>query len=164
MDQSALFLTLNRNWNDAIQWVNQQLTEAGMRTVSTFDFQMARSAQVACTCPHHGTQACSCQMVVLLVYDDNQTPVSLLVHGYEDNTWFYMADAPSQLRNLELGMTVRQILERKKLEMENAMNTSPDTFTQDADTGEIIDTIQSGPMDQVSRLRAWLNKHKLIIL
>lgn len=123
MNQSALFLTRNQGWNDAIQWANQRLTAAGMRTVLTFDFQIARSTQVDCTCPHHGTESCNCQIIVLLVYDGNRTPVSLLIHSNDDQTWFYLADSPLQRGDPELEMAVRRILDQKPIKMGNLMET-----------------------------------------
>ncbi len=164
MNQSALFLTLNQRWIDAIQWANQQFTDAGMRTVSTFDFQAARSAQVECTCPHHGTESCNCQMVVLLVYDGNRLPVSLLIHGNDDHTWFYLADSPSQRGDPELEAAVRQILGRNHFDTENRMETPMNPDNLEADSEKIVKESKPEFPNRRERFGAWLSKVKLTLL
>ena len=62
----------------------------------TFDLQIARQAQTSCPCPHHGTDQCDCQLVVLLVYQDHREPLAIVAHGYEGQTWFSVVDTPQQ--------------------------------------------------------------------
>lgn len=75
------FLALDQNCEQVQTWVTQQLTDAGFRVVQTFDLQVARLAHSDCTCPHHGTDKCDCQMVVLLIYRKREHPVTLVLHG-----------------------------------------------------------------------------------
>ncbi len=131
-----------------------------MRTVLTFNFQTARSPQVDCTCPHHGTESCDCQMVVLLVYDGNRAPVSLLVHGNDDHTWFYMADSPIQRGDPELEATVRRVIEGNSLEMESSVEMTINPGNPENDSEEIVNDRRQVFPDRKNRFVDWLNKHR----
>lgn len=93
----ASFLIVEQNCDTALQWANQQLAGAGLRTVRTFDLQDARTGSHDCSCPHHGTDECDCQMVVLLVYGNDKEPETLILHGSDGKTW------------LSLGHTMRPV-------------------------------------------------------
>ena len=81
------FLALDQTCEQVQAWVTQQLTNSNFRVVQTFDLQVARMAHQDCTCPHHGTDQCNCQMVVLLVYQKKGDPVTLVIHGQEGKSW-----------------------------------------------------------------------------
>jgi hypothetical protein len=82
----ASFLIVEQNCDTALQWANQQLAGAGLRTVRTFDLQDARAGSHDCSCPHHGTEQCDCQMVILLVYGSSNKPITLILHGNNGKT------------------------------------------------------------------------------
>lgn len=84
---SSPFLTVNQNCDQTLQWVSQQILKAGLRSVQTFDLHTARAASHSCECPHHGTDQCDCQMVVLLVYGSTGEPATLILHGNDGKTW-----------------------------------------------------------------------------
>lgn len=92
------FLALNQTSEKVQRWVNQKLTRAGLRVVPTFDLQVARLAHPDCSCPHHGTDDCNCQMVILLVYDQQDDPATLVIHGQDGKTWLSLA-APVKTRS-----------------------------------------------------------------
>jgi hypothetical protein len=97
MSDSSPFLILEQPCDEAIDWVTRQISTAGLRVVRTFDLQVARNdIHASCPCPHHGTEQCDCQMVVLLVYRDNHQPVSIVAHGHNGQTWFSVVDTPQQ--------------------------------------------------------------------
>ncbi|MGE5221879.1 MAG: hypothetical protein ACM3PY_05555 [Omnitrophica WOR_2 bacterium] len=110
MDDSVLFLVINKTCDEAIQWVWNQLVQVGLQVVRTFDLKVARAAHQDCTCPNHGTELCDCQMVVLLVYAGNRQPLSLVAHGHDDSTWFYVVNTPQQRADQRLETAVRQTL------------------------------------------------------
>lgn len=85
------FLTVDQSCDTTLQWVNQRLAEAGLRTVQTFDLQDARAGARDCTCPQHGTGQCDCQMVVLLIYGNGKEPETLILHGRDGKTWLSFA-------------------------------------------------------------------------
>ena len=79
----------------AISWIDQQLSAIGLVVKPTFDLQDAKSAHTNCTCPHHGTVQCDCQIVVLLIYGGREGPLSLVVHSRDGNTYLSMSGIPS---------------------------------------------------------------------
>jgi hypothetical protein len=104
------FLTLVQTCEQTDRWVREKLTQAGLRVVPTFDLQIARLAHPECECPNHGTEQCSCQMVILLVYGKQEDPVTLVMHGQDGKTWISMA-TPMETRSRQtLESSVRHIL------------------------------------------------------
>ncbi|MBI4759733.1 MAG: hypothetical protein ACOYYF_15260 [Chloroflexota bacterium] len=104
------FLALEQTCEQVQAWVNQQLTGAGFRIVQTFDLNVARLAHPEYPCPHHGTEECSCQMIVLLVYRKKSAPVTLTIHGQDDKTWLSLANPTGQHSNQHLETMIRRIL------------------------------------------------------
>ena len=94
--EKAPFLIVEQPYDIAIKQVTQQIRGLGLQITMTFDLQEARHAHTDCTCPHHGTEQCDCQMVILLVYGAGSKPVTLIAHGHEGKTWFSFVDAPQQ--------------------------------------------------------------------
>jgi hypothetical protein len=73
--------------NLAIGAITAVLERRGYEVIRSFDLQSALSTQVEhCPCPHHGTEACTCQYVVLLAYPQTTNvpvpPRVLTVHNY----------------------------------------------------------------------------------
>lgn len=83
MAQTYSLLTLKSNGQMAIEKLTDCLEQAGLLVIRSFDLKTVRSVQLGCSCPHHGTDQCDCQMVVLLVYDQTTTPVTLIFHGHD---------------------------------------------------------------------------------
>lgn len=114
MSDNSPFLILEQPCDAAIDWVARQIGNAGLRVVRTFDLQVARcnqnDAHANCPCPHHGTENCDCQMVVLLVYGNDHQPVSIVAHGYNGQTWFSVVDIPQQRADSRLEANIRQAL------------------------------------------------------
>lgn len=94
--EKAPFLIVEQPYKIAIDQMVQQIRSLGLQISMTFDLQEARHAHAGCTCPHHGTEQCNCQLVVILVYGQGSKPVTLIAHGYEGKTWFAFADIPQQ--------------------------------------------------------------------
>ena len=103
-------LSLDEPCDTAVDWVVDQVKGAGLSIMRTFDLQVARQANVECPCPHHGTDQCDCQMVVLLVYKPGHEPISILAHGHDGQTWFSVVDSPQQRADPQLEATVRHTL------------------------------------------------------
>jgi hypothetical protein len=110
MSENSPFLILKQPCSDAITWVIQQISAAGMEVVRTFDLQDARHEHAGCTCPNHGTAECDCQMVVLLVYDNTRQPLTLIGHGHDAQTWLSVIDTPQQRAVPHLEEAVRRAL------------------------------------------------------
>ncbi|MBI5824659.1 MAG: hypothetical protein HZB18_11570 [Chloroflexi bacterium] len=115
-------LSINRPCDEALQWVREQLLQAGLRPIQTFDLHTARLAMHDCSCPNHGTQNCDCQMVVLLVYGKtgevstlstvvNTSPATLILHGNDGQTWVSIAHDSQERANTALIHSIQQALE-----------------------------------------------------
>ncbi len=94
--EKAPFLIVEQPYEIAIEQVMQQIRSLGLQTTLTFDLQEARHAHANCPCPHHGTEQCGCQLVVILIYGEGPRPATLIAHGHEGKTWFSFVDAPQQ--------------------------------------------------------------------
>jgi hypothetical protein len=104
-------LLLNCPCDTALRWIKERLAQAGLRTMQTFDLQSARHAPQECPCPHHGTGACDCQMVLLLVYGEGSEPLTLLLHGNQGQTWISLVEEAQQSVVSTLGKEIREALE-----------------------------------------------------
>jgi len=104
------FLVLDQTCDQVLVWVSQQLTSASFRVVQTFDLQVARLAHPDCPCPHHGTNDCNCQMVVLLVYGKQDDPATLVIHGQDGRSWVSLAGPVGKRFNQHLEVVVRRAL------------------------------------------------------
>ncbi|HHH41093.1 MAG TPA: hypothetical protein ENK56_03720 [Chloroflexi bacterium] len=96
-----------RDWQEVVERLIQALETQGMRVYRSFDLRTALAALPDCGCPHHGTEQCTCQYAVLLVYGDAPSPAQVVTHGRDGQTWLSVlgADDPSpslKARILEL--------------------------------------------------------------
>lgn len=118
------FLSINHPCDEALQWTKQQLSQASLRVVQTFDLHTVRLAMHDCPCPNHGIEECDCQMVVLLVYGKvadvstlptvvNTSPATLILHGNDGQTWVSIANDLQQQTDAKLINSIRQALEVK---------------------------------------------------
>jgi hypothetical protein len=57
------------------------LGRSGFRVQRSFELTSAMAAVEDCCCPYHGTERCTCQFVVLLVYGDQGDPVVVTAHS-----------------------------------------------------------------------------------
>jgi hypothetical protein len=70
----------------AVTAVTASLLRRGLYVVRSFDLRSALAAHPECTCPHHGTAECTCQLVVLLVYAEDAGPAVVTLHTHEART------------------------------------------------------------------------------
>lgn len=92
-----LLVVLENDNNNPIQRIQNTLTDAGLRVLTSFDSRHTRTDATAMPCPHHGTAECSCRIVVMLVYGLEDFPATLLVHG-QDNAMTVSLVYPPGLR------------------------------------------------------------------
>jgi hypothetical protein len=92
----------------AVDQVAQKLEQAGLQVTRSFDLQMARSTHSHCTCPHHGTERCDCQMVVLLVYGKTGRPATLVAHGRDGVTQVSLVNTPALRPEASLEDAIRR--------------------------------------------------------
>lgn len=104
------FLTVSETCKQVDTWIRKSLSRAGLRVVPTFDLQLARLAHRDCSCPHHGTEQCSCQLVILLVYGMDAEPVTLVIHGQDGKTWVSFAASLDGGSHRTLETSVQELL------------------------------------------------------
>jgi hypothetical protein len=75
-----------------VEPLKNALAEVDLSAFQSFDLQSTRALHEGCTCPHHGTSQCSCELVVLLVYGRAADPVSLVLDGRDGQTYIFIAD------------------------------------------------------------------------
>lgn len=75
--------TLPATCEQTVSGLTAILAQHGYRVERSFDLRSALHAHHDCPCPHHGTDACTCQYVVLLVYDGTTLRPPALVTAHE---------------------------------------------------------------------------------
>ena len=110
MNWSTYLLTLKLDSDQAVEQVSRRLIDDGLQVVRSFDLQTARSTHTNCTCPNHGMEKCDCQMVVLLVYDKQGEPLTLVAHSQDGHTSFELVDTPQQRPQRMIKAAVLQAL------------------------------------------------------
>ncbi len=110
MYQNVQLLIVPIGCEDATARAAQLLSEANLHVMRSFDLRSARAVHAGCTCPHHGTDQCTCQMVVLLVYGPGSAPVTLVAHGQDDQTWLSLVDIPQQPADPQLRSKIAHAL------------------------------------------------------
>ena len=104
------FLALNQTYEQVQAWASEKLTRSGFRIVRTFDLRTARLAHPDYPCPHHGTDECNCQLIVLLVYGKQDEPATLVIHGQDGKTWLSLATPIEARSSHHLESAVRHLL------------------------------------------------------
>ena len=110
MNQTTILLDTYLDSQATLAKILRRLDEAGLQAVRSFDLQTARSAHTDCDCPHHGTDLCDCQLVVLLVYGPGMGPATLVAHGSDGRTQIALAYSPEQRPEGHLGELIRRAL------------------------------------------------------
>lgn len=110
MIQTAFTLPVQSDTQALAARLIHKLDKAGLQVVRSFDLKAARAAQVNCTCPHHGTDQCDCQMVVLLVYDQDNLPFTLLLHGHDGHTQIAFVDPIEQTSSTLVAKTILRVI------------------------------------------------------
>lgn len=110
MSKLLPFLTLSENCKQVDGWVRASLSRAGLRVVPTFDLQIARLAHPDCSCPRHGTDQCSCQLVILLIYGKEEVPATLVIHGQDGKTWLSFSTPSEMQAHKAVETSVRNLL------------------------------------------------------
>jgi hypothetical protein len=115
MHQTTFLLGVQIPTDHVILLIRQLLTSIGLTVCQSFDLQTARAAHKDCACPHHGTDMCDCQMAVLLVYEENGEPLTLVAHGQNGYTSLEIFNPPYQRPSGTLQAAVKSTLQAEKL-------------------------------------------------
>jgi len=93
MNHLTSIMTLHKPAETAASWTMGRLVRHGFQVEQTFDLHAARTSQVNCPCPFHGTTDCTCQMIVFLVHRQETQPITIVVHGHDDQASLSLVDA-----------------------------------------------------------------------
>jgi hypothetical protein len=107
----APILKLKCLCDEAVNRVTNTLHKNGLRVLISFDSHQARGAVLSAACPHHGASNCDCQIVILLVYDEEREPATLLLHGQDGETWISMAATPGYRQPAQLRKKISTALD-----------------------------------------------------
>ena len=110
MIQAAFTLPVQSDTQILTNQLIQRLVSAGLQVVRSFDLKAARAAQVDCACPHHGTVQCDCQMVVLLVYEQDSLPFTLVLHGHDGQTQIAFVDPIEKILSAHVAKMVMRVI------------------------------------------------------
>ena len=110
MNDNNPFLVMEIPCEQAVASVIHWMSRAGVSILRTFDLRTAHIPYSECPCPHHCTEQCDCQLIILLAYAGDGAPVSLVAHGYEGKTWFSLVDSPQQPADSDLFALIQQVL------------------------------------------------------
>jgi hypothetical protein len=94
--------------------LTRNLEIAGYQVIRSFDLQRARAVHTACTCPHHGSAECDCQMIVLLIYLSNGEPYTLLIHGRDGATRIDWGEALPENEEIALFKIIKDVFTQVK--------------------------------------------------
>lgn len=123
IDNNAVELFSVRMSCDAVvAAAGDRFIQQGFPVIRTFDFQLARAGQEQCSCPHHGTALCNCQMVMLLIYGLQDMPLTLVCHGYDGWTHLSLVDSPQQRISVENLSIIEDILQAEKWDISERRN------------------------------------------
>jgi hypothetical protein len=111
MSMLSPFLSIDCSCDQILQTTKAKLSQAGLSAVQTFNLTTARLGLHDCGCPNHGTEACDCQMIVLLVYGEVPEPATLILHGNDGQTWISIADNTLHEVDPKLTTSIRHALE-----------------------------------------------------
>jgi hypothetical protein len=83
--------------DEVVELLTGGLEARGFSVLRSFDLRSARASlrdPQNCSCPHHGTAQCACQYVVILARTLQDQPISIIVHGHEDETMVSLGRSP----------------------------------------------------------------------
>ena len=95
------FLLAQRPDQPTIDWFINRLHAKGFQVFQSFNLQASESENTPCTCPFQDME-CDCRIAVLLVYKDNSSPATFLIHSRPGQVWLLLEDHQPHTSFLEL--------------------------------------------------------------
>lgn len=89
--------------DETVAALTQTLHDVGLQTMISFDSRTVRMEKtvVVPPCPHHADRTCDCHTIILLVYDGQGQPITLLTHSQDGQAWVTLVRKTGQ-RQLDL--------------------------------------------------------------
>lgn len=111
MNTDNCLLTLQSDCETVITEIKKRLSGRGYTVMRSFDLKSACASYPDLICPHHGEPPCDCQLVVLLVYENETSPVSLVIHSHRGQTEVTKVTFPDTQSDPELNASIRSTME-----------------------------------------------------
>jgi hypothetical protein len=96
MISTSHLLTIKASSYVVVDQLTNVFKESGLQVIQSFDLQTAISAYSGCHCPHHGSEKCDCQMIMLILYREEDEPIRLVAHGKDGTTHLGVIDNPQR--------------------------------------------------------------------
>ena len=93
---SKCLAVLPEETNPVVDLLTYALSDHAIQVTRSFDLQATRAVHAGCSCPHHGTEKCTCQLIVLLVYERQNPPITLVLEGRDGQTWVSVVMTPGE--------------------------------------------------------------------
>ena len=89
-------VSIQQDCNSVVAQVTAALKSTGYFVTQSFDLHSAMTDNGGCNCDQ---DSCTCQMVVLLVYAQDESPVTLIFDSNQSQTIVYLVNSPSHFEH-----------------------------------------------------------------
>lgn len=103
-----------------VEPLKQALRDAGLWSFQSFDLQSTRALHDNCTCEYHGTNSCTCQLIVLLIYRALGDPITLVLDGRDELTYIFIVEETGS----SIPPATREMIQRIILQTQKQINQS----------------------------------------
>ena len=84
------FLIIETYCSHFVVFLKKELEAGGFVVFQSFDLQSTRVIHETCSCPRHGSEKCTCELVVFLLYRPIGGPITLILDGCDGFTNIYL--------------------------------------------------------------------------
>jgi len=84
------FLKVEAYCSQYVVPLKKELEAEGFVVFQSFDLQSTRVIHETCSCPRHGSEKCTCELVVFLLYRPIGGPITLILDGCDGFTNIYL--------------------------------------------------------------------------
>ncbi len=117
MNSIKHFDSLPIDTDELVLAVTGALKEKKFEFHPSFNLRHARTQQKDYPCFYHGTENCSCQMVVLQIYRNSsrrngESPITLVLYGQDDQTQISFIESQEHLSETTLQECLDIVLDR----------------------------------------------------
>ncbi len=81
---------LDQNCQDITSRIVHEVEKAGMQALRSFDLDAVRSSSQGFCCPIHGTNVCTCHLVILLILSRQRGSLTVILEGSDQQTSVYL--------------------------------------------------------------------------
>jgi hypothetical protein len=81
--------------------VIQEVEKAGIHIMRSFDLDVLRSSSKGFCCPTHGTNTCTCHLVILLILRHDFGSLTLILEGIDQRTSVYFDPGQGNIKDEE---------------------------------------------------------------